>query len=451
MKQKTIRIVTWIVAAFVVISGFALQGHLHAADYKQQLENSYTHAYYELTSAVSELDTALQKSRYAATPVMLSSLCTDICSKAAAAQMAMGELPFTGVLLEQTAAFLARTGDYAHALAHATAVDGSYNADAHVILQDLGKISSHLSMSLLDLQTDLSGGGVTISDLILAEKALDHQLNDGSAAPGGTAFQTIESDFPEMPTLIYDGPFSEHLSNRAALALEGLPQTSRDEARAVAAEFLGLRPQALAPAGEGHGVLPTWGFSATVDGGEIYIEMTQQGCKVISLFSSTYSGSPTISAQDAVQIAHVFLQRHGFDSMEPSYHINQGNVLTINFAPKVQNVICYPDLIKVSVALDTGRVTGFESHGWIMNHTNRTFQTPIVSETDAASVISPDLDVLSHQLALIPTGGEYEVLCHEFKCRTKQDSHIIVYVNATTGNEEKILLLLEDESGTLVW
>jgi hypothetical protein len=61
------------------------------------------------------------------------------------------------------------------------------------------------------------------------------------------------------------------------------------------------------------------------------------------------------------------------------------------------------------------------------------------------------LEVLSHRLALIPTGGEYEVLCHEFQCRTDDGSHVIVYVNAATGNEEKILLLVEDETGTLVW
>ena len=60
------------------------------------------------------------------------------------------------------------------------------------------------------------------------------------------------------------------------------------------------------------------------------------------------------------------------------------------------------------------------------------------------------LTVLSHQLALIPTGGEYEVLCHEFKCQAQDGSHVLIYVNAQTGKQQHILLLLEDESGTLV-
>ena len=60
------------------------------------------------------------------------------------------------------------------------------------------------------------------------------------------------------------------------------------------------------------------------------------------------------------------------------------------------------------------------------------------------------LTVLSHQLVLVPTGGEYEVLCHEFKCQNADGGHVLVYVDASDGQQEQILLLLEDENGTLV-
>ena len=100
--------------------------------------------------------------------------------------------------------------------------------------------------------------------------------------------------------------------------------------------------------------------------------------------------------------------------------------------------------------MDTGAITGFECHGWIMNHTQRSFATPSISTEEAGNKLSPHLQIVSQQMALIPTEGQYEVLCHEFKCRTEQDSHILVYINAVTGSEEQILLLLEDEHGTLV-
>lgn len=451
MHKNKILIISAVTAAFAVTAGFAIQGHFRAAQYELLLENSYTHAYYELSTAVSELDAALEKAQYATTPVMLGVLCTDIYGKAVAAQMVLGELPASSIVLEQTSAFLARTGDYACAVSKATAINGSCSDDTHATLKALAETASSLAASLLNVQSDLAGGSISVDSLVQAEETLAHQTGDGDAAAGGTTFQTIESDFPEVPTLIYDGPFSEHLSNQTPSALEGLAQINRSEASVMAADFLGLQPEALTLSSQGEGVLPTWGFSAATNVGEVYIEVTKQGGKVLSLVSSHPVGEATLSVQEAVDTARLFLGTHGFDSMKESYHVNQGNILTINFAPKEQDVLCYPDLIKVSVALDTGSIVGFESHGWIMNHTQRQFPTPAIDQASAEAVVSDDLEVLSHQLALIPTSGEYEVLCHEFKCRTPENSHVIVYINATTGNEEKILLLLENENGTLVW
>ena len=147
MKKKKILTITAIAAAFAVASGLAIQGHSRAARYEQLLENSYTHAYFELAAAVSELDASLQKAQYASTPVMMGVLCTDIYSKAVAAQMALGELPASGVVLEQTSAFLARTGDYACALAKTAAVEGGCGQKAHATLQGLASASAALSSS----------------------------------------------------------------------------------------------------------------------------------------------------------------------------------------------------------------------------------------------------------------------------------------------------------------
>lgn len=450
MKRKKIRILSAIAAAFALAAGFALQEHSRAERYRQLLENSGTHAFYELTTAVSELDCALQKAKYAATPVFLEVLCTDIYGKAVAAQMALGELPESYVILPRTTAFLARVGDYAGALSKTAAVGGQYSEETYATLTALARASSALSASLLDLESDLSGGSVSITELLLLEHTLADETSDGSAAKGGTAFQSMEADFPETPTLIYDGPFSEHLGGREPLALAGLPDISRDEARAAAADFLGLRPHILTPVGEGQGALPVWGFSATVDGGELYVEVTRQGGKVLSLFTGRTPADALLSTQETLDIARNFLSQRGFYPVKETYYTQQGNVLTVSFAAVQNHVLCYTDLIKVSVAMDTGAVTGFECHGWIMNHTTRSFDTPSVSAEEAKNKLSPHLQILSQQMTLIPTEGQNEVLCYEFKCRTEQNSHVLIYINAATGNEEQILLLLEDEHGTLV-
>ena len=60
--------------------------------------------------------------------------------------------------------------------------------------------------------------------------------------------------------------------------------------------------------------------------------------------------------------------------------------------------------------------------------------------------------MLSERLALIPTSGQNEVLTYEFQTRAGEGDDaqkILVYVNASTGAEEQILLLLETPEGTM--
>ena len=260
----------------------------------------------------------------------------------------------------------------------------------------------------------------------------------------------MEADFPQVPTLIYDGPFSEHLSSRTPQMLEGLPQVTEEEARRAAAAFAGLRAEVFTPTSDGAGNLPAWGFSALADGGELYVEITKQGGQVLQMLSSRPVGEAALSRKEGVEQAAAFLEEHGYRDMAPSYFLEGDGILTVHFAPVLDGVYCYPDLVKVGVALDNGDVVSFEAHGYLMNHGAREPAAPAVSADEAAERVDSSLTILSRQLALIPTGGEYEVLCHEFKCQNADGGHVLVYVNAATGQQERILLLLEDENGTLV-
>lgn len=448
-RRWTVRTVSFLLAAFVVLGGLAIQGQREATAYKRYLANSRRHAFAELATGLSELDADLQKGLYATSPAMLSALCTQIFGKAMSAQMALGELPYGSVELEQTAAFLAKTGDYAAALSRTAAVNGGCTQDQREALRGLSSAAATLSTQVAALEADLWVGAATLDDVEAAEARLSAADGEGQEV-AGTVYKTIEEDFPELPSLIYDGPFSEHIASRVPRMLENHPTVTQDEARLAAAKFLDLKPEIFTLTSAGAGKIPTYSFSAAVDGGEVYVEVTQAGGLVMEVLSSRVAGEPVLSRERAVSQALEFLTQRGYPSMKESYFIDQGGVLTINFAAVQDGVVCYPDLVKVSVALDTGRVVGFESEGYLMNHTVRELPAFPVDEAQAKMVVSPELTILSHEMALIPSGGEYEALCHAFKCQTADERHVLVYVNTQTGQEEKILILLEDESGTLV-
>ena len=459
MEKRRVRVLaaSFTAAAFAVSVGFGVQGYARAEDYRRQLDNGYRQAFTELTTAAGELDAALEKVTYATTPSLFASLCAQAYAKALAAQTALGELPYGNVELEQTAAFFAKAGDYAMAMARGASGEGVCTVENRETLRGLAAAAGELSATLQALQLQLDGGALHPEDvaaaearLAAAEARLAAAQEDGEPVTSGSAFQTVEADFPQVPTLIYDGPFSEHLSGRTPQMLEGLPQVTEEEARRAAAAFAGLRAEVFTPTSDGAGNLPAWGFSALADGGELYVEITKQGGQVLQMLSSRPVGEAALSRKEGVEQAASFLDAHGYQDMSPSYFLEGDGILTVHFAPVLDGVYCYPDLVKVGVALDNGDVVSFEAHGYLMNHGAREPAAPAVSADEAAERVDTSLTVLSRQLALIPTGGEYEVLCHEFKCQNADGGHVLVYVNAATGQQERILLLLEDENGTLV-
>ena len=135
--------------------------------------------------------------------------------------------------------------------------------------------------------------------------------------------------------------------------------------------------------------------------------------------------------------------------MQSTYYETIGNVCTINFAYKENDVIYYTDLIKVKVAMDNGEILGFDARGFLTNHKTRQLSNAKVTEDQARKTISPRLTVEQVQKALIPSNGEVETLCYELKCKTKNNKEVLVYVNCETGEEEQILLLLKSETGNL--
>ena len=134
--------------------------------------------------------------------------------------------------------------------------------------------------------------------------------------------------------------------------------------------------------------------------------------------------------------------------MQNTYYLNESGILTINYAYNQNGVIIYPDLIKVKVALDNGEILGFESTGYLNNHTERIIDKNVISKDQAKKTLNKNLNIKSENLAIIPTEYKTEILCYEFK-GTVENREFIVYINAKTGEEEDILVIYNTPNGVL--
>lgn len=447
-KRGWIRVVSYIAAAMLVLVGYCISIYQSNLAYRRTITNSYLRAFSQVVASVDRIDSTMQKELYVVTPAMVSVLSAEIQAEAATAQEALGELPYANIELEQTAAFLAKVGDYASALSRSAAANGSLSQEEMDNLEAMSSACSQLRERLNTLANQLNEGSADLEDVKAVEQRLS-QMTEGGDVLAGSAFENVETNFPELPTMTYDGPFSDHLASSQPKMLEGLGEISAEEALIAAAACTGYRESIFSLAGEVEGEIPCYTCTASVDGGELTVWVTKAGGKVMSITNSRSVGTASLSPDQGAMAAYEFLNKNGFENMVETYRYNSDGRLTVNFAYRENDVLCYPDLCSVTVALDTGSILSFECTSYLSNHTQRTLEVPAVSVDDARTKVSPKLDVLREQLALIPTDGEYEVLCWEFVCEAENGQHYIVCINAATGAEQKILILLEDENGTL--
>lgn len=447
MKRKTaILAISYLSCAAVFLGGVAIYQDHRAEQYEMYLAENYQHAFEELVSGIEEIDTALRKSLYAMSPAMISATNTEVFAKAMTAQMALGVLPFSTQELESTAAFISRVGDYASALAHDAG--RGYTQEETDGLRSLADTADLLAQNLRQLRLDLVEGRLEMDSMVQAEYLLDDTAEE--LVTVGSTMRLIEQEFPETPALVYDGPFSEHITDSTPKLIDGKNEISESEAREIAARFTGISKSRLRLNGQSAGKLPSYRYGATLaDGSELEVAVTIQGGEVYSMTCSRSPLGQKFTAEEALNTAKRWLETRGYKNMRESYYMVENDTLTANFAYVQDNVICYPDLIKASVAMDTGAICGFEAAGYLSSHAERDIPAVKVSMQQCKSQVSPLLRIESANLCLIPTAGQKEILCHEYVCHDENGQHYLVYVNAETGLQQNLLILLESENGTL--
>lgn len=411
---------TFIAAAFLVLAGTTISGYVEAARLRRDLQYTYDRALGDLNDCVSSMQVTLEKSLYANTPTQQNGLAARVMREASLAKGALAVLPVSDGSLFEASRFITQAGDFAMSLSARISAGGTITEEEYASLQQLSEYASRLQESLRNADPDFSSGS---SD----------------------NFKDTSDEFADYPTLIYDGPFSDHIAQRQPVFLEGEEELPQGNAQKCAADFLGVPQDELSHDGDTAGNLATYNFSR----GTQRITVSRLGGHVVSLIDAREAGEQTLDEEQAKAAAAAFLESRGMTNMKESYYVVSDGVCTINYAYEQDGVICYPDLVKVSVALDNGGVVEYNASGFLMNHTDRDLSQVALTADEARESVSPYLTPDEGRLALIPTAGLNEVLTYEFHCEGQNGEQVLVYINAETGYEEQILILLQTDNGVL--
>ncbi len=425
MDKKTVARVSIPIFLLALAIAFGLWQWRTAQASASDLKAVREKAYYSALDGLTNLETDLSKVLIAESAGQHALLLGRISSLARSVSENLAALPASYGADADGLKFLSQTADYAQTLSSAAA-EGRTPTD-----EDLRQL------------------------LLLQEKCgeLRVHLENGAGFTYAESIDAGERNGIEYPSLLYDGPFSDGIRLGKAKGLTG-GEITEAEAIAVAAAFLGQERVTRAEKGvDTGGPVPAFGVSLELPDLRITAAVTKQGGKMLWMTPESAGFESYLDVEECTVHAKAFLTSRGFGEMASSYYQQYNGIAVISFAAVQDGVMLYPDLVKVQVRMDTGAVIGLEANNYWMNHVTRERLHPKLSEAEARAYLSSRLSNAEARLCVIPVddglgSGRTELLCWEFD-GTYADSRYLVYIDAETGEEARVLKVVLGNGGVL--
>lgn len=431
----------------IVVVALGILLYAKQREYRQASENSYNMAFYELVDYVQNVETYLAKSLISSTSEHGAETLTNLWREANLAQSYLARLPIESQELENTEKFLNQVSDYSYSLSRKNIYNEDLTQEDLNNLKELHSYSVELENTLNQLSEDLNTGRFSWGELTKKGTVAFAQQVDNISKE---SFSNLEENFHEYAGLIYDGAFSEHLTGQEKKGLTG-DDIDEEKAKQLAEELVGKdnRKEIKNLGFSENATIPVYDFSITNQEDEtINISIAKKGGHVVSMNTNRAVNSEIISQEEADKKGKEFLENRGYKDMKETYYLKQEGIVTINYAATQNDVVMYPDLIKVKVALDNGEILGMETTGYLNNHTKRDILKVKITKEEAKKSLNKDLQIESEGMAVIPTEWKTEILCYEFKGKV-EDREFLVYINAENGREEDVLIITNTPNGTL--
>lgn len=441
-RRTGVRVLSFSLAVVLVLGILAFQNLKRAQNAERQLEYQYLKSIDDLGNYLENIETALTKTIYSGTPASMTTLTSKIWREAGFAKECVSVLPMSELNLEKTYKFLSQLGDYTVSLSEEVAQGHQLTAQERENLVRMRDYSTQFLQQVLVTQDGLRTGTISFKEVKQDAKSTTAIAGQENFSDG---FLETEDGFTAYPTLIYDGPFSDHILEKEPEMIKNAKELTQEEAKKIAAQALNTAGDKIVSDTDEDSNMPSYCFA----GQDANLAITKQGGLLSYMLKNRVVENQQATADECISAALEYLQSLGISDMKKTYYEISDNIITINFAAQQNDVTCYTDLIKVSVAMDNQEILKYDARGYITNHKQRDDLSAGISVEEAQKSLSPLLTVEQCNLTVIPTSGQNEVLCYEFKCHSDSDENILVYVNAKTGAEENLLLLAISENGTL--
>jgi len=430
--RKYVKVITFTVALALVLSALAVVNGIRVNRYRRELDNNCQRAVNGLAESVCQIDIWLHKCICAGSSEGLAESAAQVWAGSQMGKIHIGALPAADGQLDRIERFLAQAGECAVSAAN----EGNINEERYDQLAALCEYAGELRIALEDVIGE-------VSEPESFRERWHELLNITSGIPTKTekrtsAYNLFSADeaLADYPDMVYDGRYSNHVLQREAALLEGREEISAEQAREIAEKVV---PDTLRLSGESEGKLSEYIFVSP--DGTAEIAVTKQGGEISYMLRNVDIREQIIGTEEARSAAQTFLHSIGLKDFVCVEYSTYGGMCACSFAARQDNIVLYPDIVRVSVALDCGDVVAYDAHDYIMNHRKRDNLSAGKTCMQAQSVVSDMLSVTDSRLVLMQSEGLKEYLCYEFICRRWDGGEAVIFVNADTLREEKVLLL----------
>lgn len=258
-------------------------------------------------------------------------------------------------------------------------------------------------------------------------KALQDGTDDVSTLLDDS-FANMEEVFT-YEKLIYDGPFSDSINEDVAkVAID--PDSASDIAKRVFGEaaFIGKT-------GDGQYLI----FSVRNGMGRVLI--ATDGKVAEAEMQIDQQGKAKFDTKHCINQAEKKMAELGMDVKAIWVSREQDNIVYVNLAPVQNDVIIYPDIVKVAVSNVSGEVVGIEARSYVANHKERNVMLAEMPES-----FKNGYNVKSVRKALVQK-GEKEILCYQLEC--DNNGQYFVYLDKK-GHEVEIFKVVKGTEGYTV-
>ena len=438
--------------ALLLIVAIVLVGYLYKQnqEYSRAVNNNYNYAFYELITYVGNVEKYLAKASISSSPAHGADTLTNVWREANLASAYLSQLPTSSEEFSKTSKFLNQVGDYSFSLSRKNMNGESLSSKDLEKIKKLYEYCIELNNTLEQLALDIQDGRVSWEEL---SKDVPVPFAQQVGNLSSLSFSNIDQNFGEYEGLIYDGAFSEHIDKAEKKGLTG-DDITEASARNIAIDFIGKdRVEEITSNGFiENGNIQVYTFAVKIKNGDnknpMTISVSKKGGHIVLMAYNREIKAEIITEDTAKNIGLEFLSAKNINDMKPTYYMKQGGAVTINYAYEQDNVIIYPDLIELKIALDNGEILGLEMTGYLNSHYKRNIKKPKISPNEAKKYLNKNLKITRYRLAIIPTKWKTEIFCYEFTGKI-DDTDFLVYINADTGKEENILVIINTPNGSL--